>query len=164
MWLKGSGGGESSVLWEQGGLGFPSPEEVGSEGQGTRATPQVSKYCFRSLGLVPGYSEALVDPQEPDMEGWLLHLSTKAAQPVRDPALALGALGDFTLQEGLVSSLTALSLGPAGSMVYFVLSSLPSRKTRRLPPSPGLGSSTFMPANFLEGHNACVKSTCGVIL
>lgn len=72
----------------------------------------------------------VVDPQEPDTEGWLLHLSTKAAQPVRDPALTLGALGDFTLQEGLVSSLTALSLGPAGSMVYFVLSSLPSRKTK----------------------------------
>lgn len=70
-----------------------------------------------------------MDPQEPDMEEWLLHLSTKVAQPVRDPALELGTLGDFTLQEGLVSSLTTLSLGPAGSTVYFVLSPLPSEDT-----------------------------------
>lgn len=52
--------------------------------------------------------------------------SMKAAQFVRDPTL--GALGDLTLQEDLVSSLTALPLGSAGTTVYFILFPLPPRR------------------------------------
>lgn len=92
----------------------------------------VSKCLFRRLGGGGG-SPGDAEPRLWSLRGPGLEecpppgpQSTKAAQFVRDPTL--GALGDLTLQEGLVSSLTALPLGSAGTTVYFILFPLPPRR------------------------------------
>lgn len=51
---------------------------------------------------------------------------------------------------GLVSSLTPLSLGPAGGTVYFILRFFP-RRARRLPPAQGPEIDDFDSSRFLGG-------------
>lgn len=105
----------------------------------------VFKCLFRGLGRVPGEAgteSPVEEPRGPALEEWLLPLSRKAAQLVQDRHWA-GSLRDLTLQKGLVSSLTALPLGSAGSTIYFILFPPPPWRARRLPSSPGSGINDF---------------------